>query len=182
MSAVVRCASAASTSSCIPLTISATRSASARAACSPRSASRSFRRRIRSVRSRTNAESITSSPTRTRWMVSSAGNVVPSLRRSSTSTCNTLSGSGASIRCLIRSSWSSRPSSGKIIPRSRLPIASAADQPKSRSAAVFQAVTSPVRAVDRHERVRRGVEQQPDAGLALAQLTRARLRALPPRA
>ena len=109
MSAMVRCASAASTSSCIPLTISATRSASARAACSPSSASRSLRRRIRSVRSRTNAESITSSPTRTRWMVSSAGNVVPSRRLSSTSTCITFSGSGASISSLTRFSCSSRP-------------------------------------------------------------------------
>ena len=145
MSAVVRCASAASTSSCIPLTISATRSASARAACSPSSASRSFRRRIRSVRSRMNADSITSSPTRRRWMVSSAGKMVPSLRLSSTSTCITLSGSGASSSSFAARRGPRRPSSGKIMPRSGLPIASAADQPNSRSAAVFQAVTSPVR-------------------------------------
>ena len=56
--------------------------------------------------------------------------------------------------------------------RSPLP----AGQPNRRSAAVFQAVTRPRAAVDRHERVRRGVEQEPDAGLALAQLARTRLR------
>ena len=123
-----------------------------------------------------NAESITSSPTRTRWMVSSAGNRVPSLRFSSTSTCITFSGSGAAISCLIRSSCSARPCSGKIRLRSGLPIASAAGQPNRRSAAVFQAVTSACAAVDRHERVGRGVEEEPDAGLALAQLARARLR------
>ena len=104
MSAVVRWASAASTSSCIPLTISATRSASARAACSPSSASLSFLRRIRSVRSRMKADSITSSPTLIRWRVSSAGKVVPSLRLSSSSTSTTLSGPGPSIRSSRRAS------------------------------------------------------------------------------
>ena len=54
-----RWASAASTSSCIPLTISATRSASARAACSRSSASRSSSRRRRSLMSRMNAASTT---------------------------------------------------------------------------------------------------------------------------
>ena len=52
MSSSVRCASAASTSSCMPLTSSATRSASARAACSRSSASRSSCWRRRSVTSR----------------------------------------------------------------------------------------------------------------------------------
>ena len=73
----VRWPSAASTSACMPPTISATRSASARAACSRSSASRSACRRSRSVVSVMKPEANTSPRASTFDTVASPGKAAP---------------------------------------------------------------------------------------------------------
>ena len=144
MSSSVRCASAASTSSCMPLTISVTRSASARAACSRSSASRSASRRRRSDTSRRKPAANTSPRAVTRDTLASAGKRVPSRRCSSRSNTREVS-SGPSSTAVRRSSCRSRNSGGMISARMVVPIASSDGQPSIRSAAAFQLRITPSR-------------------------------------
>ena len=125
----VRCASAASTSACMPPTISATRSASARAACSRSSASRSACRRSRSVVSVMKPETNTSPPASTCETVASPGKRRPSRRTSSTSNVSVASGASLSTSAWRRSSWRSACSGGMISSRIVFPTASSLVQP-----------------------------------------------------
>ena len=176
MSSVVRWASAASTSSCVPRTISATRSASTRAACSRSNASRSRWRRRRSLTSRMNADRVASPPALTLWSVSSAGKVVPSLRLSSRLHLHDLQRFGA-----LHQQSSLRVVLGTALVGEDQVAQRAADRLSGGPAEEPLGGGVPGRhescpAVDRYERVGRGVEQEAGPGLALAQLERPRLR------
>ena len=77
--------------------------------------------------------------------VASAGKRLPSRRSNSTSKRSVATGLGFSIISRRRWSWRSRCSGGVISERIGTPTASEALQPKSRSAALFQAVITPSR-------------------------------------
>ena len=143
MSSSVRCASAASTSSCMPLTISAIRSASARAACSRSSASRSppgagaRRRRAGSLPPTTSPRA---SPARLRFRREAGAVAALELE---------LEGS-RTVRLPVEELAPARVVA--VAPLGRddqgahgLPIASAGGQPNMRSAAAFQARMIPSR-------------------------------------
>ena len=97
--------------------------------------------------SRTKIDRIVSSPTIIFEIVFSAGKREPSRRSSSISWRSSATGSGAASIRSRRSSCSARPSGGTTRPRSGRVSASDADQPNSRSAAAFQAITIPSRSV-----------------------------------
>ena len=176
MSSVVRWASAASTSSCVPRTISATRSASTRAACSRSNASRSRWRRRRSLTSRMNADRVASPPALhavERLLGREGGAVLaPQLRLH----LHDLQRFGA-----LHQESSLRVVLGTALVGEDQVSQRAADRLSGGPAEEPLGGGVPGRhescpAVDRYERVGRGVEQEAGPGLALAQLERPRLR------